>query len=239
MNSYKLVSIKNFPKIKKKEVKSTVIQNGLPGFNREPKTEIRLISNDYYGFEYYNFTHEIVINESGIAFGFIRDTPETMNFNGYIQSYTIGCYLKRDENYAYLSAKSEVVNDLLRTVKRNKDLDTEIEEYSLDMQNLRLHVSDYLGAWFKKVSSRVTSSALFGSDLLNDPLYQQLTFEGAILTSVFIPYDGMRIQLNDKAGISLKKIFTNVSDELNLIQALKSEIIDKIILTVGETYEAS
>ena len=212
------------------EKKRTIVTGNLPGFTKEPQTEVRYINNNYFDFELYEFEHEMIFQETGIAFGFIDNQPKTLDFNNYLKRFTIKCYLKREQNFAFLSATSDVVHDLLKSIKKNVDLDTEIEEYTLDMQNLRSHVDDYVGAWFKKVSTRVTSSALFGSDLVNDPIYQQLTDDGAVLTSVFIPYSGMRIQLNDKAGISSKQIFKSIQDELFLIQSLKSEIIDKIVI---------
>lgn len=230
MNSYKLISIKQFPQMKINEKKRTIVTGNLPGFTKEPQTEVRYINNNYFDFELYEFEHEMIFQETGIAFGFIDNQPKTLDFNNYLKRFTIKCYLKREQNFAFLSATSDVVHDLLKSIKKNVDLDTEIEEYTLDMQNLRSHVDDYVGAWFKKVSTRVTSSALFGSDLVNDPIYQQLTDDGAVLTSVFIPYSGMRIQLNDKAGISSKQIFKSIQDELFLIQSLKSEIIDKIVI---------
>jgi hypothetical protein len=212
------------------ENKQTIFQAALPGFTRKPKTEIRYINNNYCGFEFYEFEHEILFQENGLAFGFIGEQPETMKFYNYLKNFTIKCYLNREGNFAFLSAPSDIVYDLLKNIKKNPDLDTEIEEYTLDMQNLRSHVDDYLGAWFRKVSTRVTSSALFGSDLMNEPIYQQLIDDGAILTSVFIPYNGMRIQINDKAGISSKQNFESIPDELSLVQSLKSEIIDRIII---------
>ena len=212
------------------DTQHTVVQAALPGFTREPKTEIHYINNNYCGFELYEFEHEMLFQENGLAFGFIGEKPETMNFHNYLKKFTIKCYLNRKDNFAFLSATSDVVHDLLKRIKENSDLNTEIEEYTLDMQNLRSHVDDYLGAWFRKVSTRVTSSALFGSDLMNEPIYQQLIDDGAILTSVFIPYNGMRIQINDKAGISSKQIFESIPDELDLVQSLKSEIIDRIVI---------
>jgi len=212
------------------EIKHTIVQNALPGFTRDPKTEIQYINNNYYGFEFYEFGHEMIIQEDGLAFGFIDDQPQTMNFTGYLKKFTIKCYLERKQSFAFLSAQSEIVHDLLRNIKNNSELETELEEITLDMQNLHSHVDDYLGAWFKKVSSRVTSSALFGSDLVHDQIYQHLIEEGALLTSVFIPYNGMRIQLNDKAGISSKHIFEDIHNELDLVLSLKTEIIDKVIL---------
>jgi len=230
MNSYKLISIKQFPIMNLGEIKHTIVQNALPGFTRDPKTEIRYVNNNYHNFEFYEFEHEMMINENGLAFGYIDDLPQTMKFTGYLKKFTIKCYLERNKNFAFLSAPSEIVHDLLKNIKNNTDLETEIEEFNLDMQNLHLHIVDYLGAWFRKVSSRVTSSALFGSDLVNDPIYRQLIDEGALFTSVFIPYNGMTIQLNNKAGISSKHIFEDIHDELDLVLSLKTEIIDKVIL---------
>jgi len=231
MNSYKLVAIKQFPQITIGSQRITVVNGTLPGFTRNPKTELLFINSDYHGFEYYEFEHEMIFKENGIAFGFIEGEPKTLDFNDYLKKFTIKCFLNRKDNYAYLSASSAVVHDLLKIIAKNDDLKTEIEEFSLDMQNLKLHVDDYLGAWFKKVSTRVSASALFGSDLVNEPLYQQLITDGAVLTSVFIPYNGMTIQLNDKAGISSKQNFEDIQSELSLIQSLKSEVIDKIIIS--------
>ena len=227
MNSYKIVLLKKFPKMNIGDKKSTLAEGALPGFTPNPKTEIKYINNDYHGFELYEFEHEMIFKENGIAFGFINDEPKSMTFHDYLKKYTIKCYLKRNEDHLYLAAASNVTQDLLRNVKKNEDLEIEVDEIILDMQNLRLHVDDYLGAWFRKVSNRVSASALFGSDLFNDPLYEQLITEG-ILTSVFIPYSGFTIQINDKAGISSRQIFDSIFEELDLIQSLKSEIIDKI-----------
>ncbi|GMO50212.1 MAG: hypothetical protein Ta2B_30830 [Termitinemataceae bacterium] len=231
MNSYKLVSIKKFPVGNSGVTKKTAAEGALPGFTRSPQTALKIINTDYYGFELFEFEHEMIFKESGTAFGFIEDEPKMMEFFDYLKKFTIKLFLKRNENFAFLSAQSEVVRDLLKITAKNADLGTEIEEVLLDMQHLRLHVDDYLGAWFRKVSTRVTSSALFGSDLTNEPIYQQLLTDGAILTSVFIPYKNMTIQLNDKAGISSHQKVESIIEELSLIQSLKTEIIDNIIDT--------
>jgi hypothetical protein len=228
METYKLISVKKFPPMKINEIKKTIIDGALPGFTRDPKTEIRFINNDYHGFEYYEFRHEMLFEVNGIAFGYIDNSPKTMNFNNYLKEYIIKCFLDRRNNYAFLSSVSYVLNDLVKICKKNDDLKIELDEISLDMQSLFSYVEDFLGTWFRGVSTRVSSSALFGVDLVNEPLYQQLTNDGATLTSVTIPYKDLRIQLNEKAGISTKHIFENINDELDLVKSLKIDVIDKI-----------
>jgi hypothetical protein len=228
METYKLISVKEFLQMRINEVKKTVINGALPGFTPDPKTEIRFITQDYYGFEYYEFKHEMLFKETGIAFGYISGNPQSMEFTDYLKEYAIKCFCNRKDNYAFLTSASYVINDLMKICKKNDDLGVELDEISLDMPSLFQYAPDFLGAWFHGVSNRVTSSALFGSDLANEPLYQQLTNDGASLTSVTIPYRNFRMQLNEKAGISTKHLFDNINEELQLVQSLKDEIIDRI-----------
>jgi hypothetical protein len=220
MNSYKLVKIEEFPRLNINEHVNSVIDGSLPGFTREPKTKITYRNESYYGFKYFEIEHEMMIKDSGIAFGFIDDRPQTMNFINYLKRFTIKCFYLQEEKYAFLSAPSDVTTDVIRAIRDNKDMSTKVSEYLLDMQKLREHVREYMGAWFKGVSTRVNSTALFGSDLVNDPLYDQLMNDGALLTSVFIPYRSMTIQLNDKAGISSRQTIDNISDELDIVNRL-------------------
>ena len=234
MRSYRLISVKNFPILSLNERKNTFFQNALPGQTRDPKTELIYINSDFYGFEHYRFDHEMIINECGLAFGFIDDKAVELNFSDFLKKFTINCYLKRKENYAYLSANSNVVISLLRVIKKNSDLCTEIDDFSLDMHDLSLYVPDFLSIWLSGVSTRVTTSAFFGSDLLNEPLYQKLSEEGAELTSVTIPFHGIRIQISEKAGISSHQVFENINDELQLVQRVKTELIDNIVKSPNE-----
>ena len=234
METYKIISVKFFPQMKTNEIKKTIVNGALPGFTQEPKTEIRFVNSDHFGYEYYEFKHQMLFEENGIAFGFINENPQTMKFHNYLKEYTVKCFLNRKQQYALLSSASYVLNDLMKICKKNDDLSLGLEEISLDMQSLIQYTSDFLGTWFKRVSPRVSSSALFGSDLVNEPLYDQLIKDGAMLTSVTIPYDNLKIQLNEKAGISTKHIFANTADEIALVEALKNDIIDKIKITGQE-----
>jgi hypothetical protein len=210
------------------EMKKTIITGALPGFTEDPKTEIRFIAPSYYGFEYYEFRHQMLFHENGIAFGFIDDNPQTMPFTNYLKEFTVKCFLNRNNKYALLTSMSYVLADLVKVCRKNDDLALEVDEISLDMQALISYVDDFLGTWFKAVSPRVSSSALFGSDLVNEPLYQQLTNDGATLTSVTIPYNNLKVQLNEKAGISTRHIFENINDEIDLVESLRKDVIDKI-----------
>lgn len=228
MNSYKVIKVVNFPEIAVNKYVSTIVPGTLPGTTKEPMTKITHINTDYIGYDYYLIDHEMMIKESGIAFGYLEGVPQSMEFFNYLKKYKVECFLAKSKDYAYLSAPSFVTNDLSRLMSKNNDLQTEIEEIELNMSLLKEHATDYLGAWFKKVSTRISSSALFGSDLINDPLYEQLLHDGAMLSSVYIPYKDVTIHLNNKSGVSSRYNFTNTADEIYLIDSLKSDIIDKI-----------
>jgi len=200
----------------------------MPNYTREPKTILESRDETYYNFEHFKIYHEMVIPETGLAFGFIDGEPQELEFQNYIKQYTVECYLNRDFNYIMLGAPSLIVNDLIKVLKSNSDLGTQVTEYRLDLHRLYNYGKDYLGAWFKNVSTRVSSTGLFGSDLNNDPLFDRIVEDGGELSSVAIPVDGLRIQINYKAGVSSRNRFETIEDELNVILSLKDKIIDEI-----------
>jgi len=201
MNTYRLVKVLSFPRILPGEQHTNQYNLTLPGFTEEKRTIIRNVSTAYYGFEYYEIDHEMLIKDTGLAFGYVNDEPVKMELNGYKKNFTIKVYYDPENNFALLCEANSVIKDLIRTIKKDGTLGIKFEEIELDFNNIHQHIDQYTGAWFKGVSSRVTSSALFGADLKNEPLFNQLNNEGANLSSIIIPFKGMQVQLS-KAGSS-------------------------------------
>ena len=228
MNTYRLIRVKSFPKISEGEECQNSYNFALPGFTEDTRTKIRFISKDYHGYRYYEINHEMLIKERGLAYGFVEDQPVKMELNGYKKSFNIKLYLNKTGEFAFLSESSNVIKDLLRTLKKDETLGITFEELELDFVELEKHTEHYTGAWFKGVSSRVTSSALFGADLSNEPLFNQLKEEGAV-SSITIPFGGMQISLSKKAGISSHQNLRNINDQLELVTRLKEEVLDNII----------
>lgn len=228
MNTYRVIDIIEFPKLKIGEVKNSFIALTIPGFTENTITNLKLISEKYYGFEYYEFYHEILIRDSGIAYGFYEGKPIKLDFQGFKKGYTVKAYLKRDENFLFLSQSSVVVSDLLKKLKIDKEMNCKFSEINLELKEASNYVTQFSGAWFKAVSSRVSSSALFGADLKNEPLFDQLQNEGASLTSITIPFGAISIQLNSESGISSHTRINNIENELNLVLNIKNELIDNL-----------
>src|SRR5690606_29272922 len=180
-------------------------------------------------FEYYEVDHEMLIKDRGLAFGFVEDRPIKMELNGYKKSFTVKMFYNTMEGYAFLCESSIVVKDLIKTIKNDSSLGIEIKEIELDLNQLHKHTEQYTGAWFKGVSSRVSSSALFGADLKNEPLFEQLKNEGADLSSITIPFKSMQIQLSKNGGISSHQNLKGVKNQLALIKQIKEEIINHLI----------
>ncbi len=228
MNSYRIIKVKQFPKLNISETKSSLVSFTIPGFTEEATTNIRCINLDYHGYEYYEIDHEMLIRDSGLAYGFLNGSPIKLEFEGYKKKFIVNAYLKRTEDFILLSHPSIIVKDLFKKLKNNRKLETCLISYELDLNKAQEIVKDYTGVWFKGVSSRVSSSALFGSDLINEPLFQQLTNEGANLSSIIIPYQTIPLQISENAGISSHVKFENIEKELRLVEKVKEEIIDKI-----------
>lgn len=208
--------------------KTNVYNLTFPGFTEEAKTTIRYISKDYFGFELYEIDHEMLIEESGIAFGFIDGKPTRLDFSGYKKGFTIKCYYKRMEGYALLSHQSIVIAHLVRKFKHDSSLQVKIEELALDLNKAKPFVQEFRGAWFKGINARVSSSSMRGSDLNNDPLFEQFQSEGAYLTSIIVPYGAMNVQLSAEANISSQQKIESHKDELDLVVLIKTQLVDKI-----------
>lgn len=228
MNTYRLIRIKSFPRISEGEECQNSYNFALPGFTEDTQTKIRFISQNYYGYKYYEIEHEMLIKERGLAYGFVDDKPAKMELNGYKKSFNIKMYIDKTDEFAFLSESSNVIKDLLRTLKKDETLGISFEELDLDFVELEKHIEHYTGAWFKGVSSRVTSSALFGADLSNEPLFKQLKEEGAV-SSITIPFGGMQISLSKKVGISSHQNLRKINDQLELVSQLKEEVLDFVI----------
>ncbi|WP_282014971.1 hypothetical protein [Marinifilum flexuosum] len=228
MNTYRILKVKRFPEYKDCKSLKDLHEMRLPGFTEDTITEIKNISEDFYGFEYFHIKHDMHIKDKGIAYGFHDDLPIALDFVDYKKRFEVKAYLNREKGYLLLAENSNVLNDLIRKLKKSQFLKTEVEEYTLELKMLENIVDEYSGAWFRGVSSRVSSSALYGADLSNEPLFNQLKEDGAELSSIIVPYGGIQIQINKKCGISSHMRLKSIEDELILIQSVKENLIDKI-----------
>ncbi|WP_144283156.1 hypothetical protein [Chryseobacterium echinoideorum] len=230
MNTFRFVKISKFPDLIINQEISNQYQSTLPGFTEAKQTSIKCVNKNYHGFELYEVSHELIIKEIGLAFGYVDNNPVTMELSGYKKKYTVKLYYKKDKKYAFISESSAVVKDLIKTFKRDISLQVELEEIDLDFTELSKHVDDYTGAWFKGVSSRVTSTALFGANLSDDPLFSQLKKEGANLSSIVIPFGGIQIQISKSGGISSQQTIRSIRDQLSLVTKIKDNLFDKIMV---------
>jgi hypothetical protein len=213
MNTYRVIDINNFPTLNLGQVMHSSLALTIPGFTENTVTTLKLISERYYGFEYYEFYHEILIRDSGVAYGFYEGKPIKLDFQGFKKGYTVKAYLNRESNFLLLSQSSIVVEDLLKKLKADREMQCDLSVIQIDLKDAAKYVPQFKGAWFKSVSSRVSSSALFGADLKNDPIFEQLQNEGASLTSITIPFGSITIQLNAESGISSHTRINNIENE--------------------------
>jgi hypothetical protein len=228
MNSYRIFNVIDFPHLAENETLTSIINLPIEGFTEDAITQIRGVSQNYYGYEYFEFEHEMMFRESGIAFGIQDSKPIRLDFYGYKKKFTVHAYLNRSENFIFISQTTNIVNNLFKKLKNSPELKTKLESYELDLNKAQPFVKDYIGAWFSKVSSRISSSGFFGADLINDPLFRQLTNDGANLSSIIFPFEGIPIQISENAGISSHVKIDSIESELNLVLKIKNEIVDVI-----------
>lgn len=230
MNTYRIINTQAFPELQNNQTLSSVCNLTLPGFATEDTvTAIKLVDKNYFGFEYFEFQHEMLIRDIGVAFGFYEGKPIKLDFQGYKKTFTVKAYLNRENEYALVSQTAFVVNDLIKKVRGDSNLKIKVHEISLDLNKAKQLVTQFKGVWFRGVSSRVSSSALFGADLINEPLFEQLQNDGADLTSITIPFGVMTIQINADAGISSHQRIASIKDELELIKKVKEDLIDNLL----------
>ncbi len=228
MNSYRIVRVEAFPQLDINETISTAKGESLEGFTKPPDTQITKRNIDYHGFELFEFSHEMILKDSGTAFGFFEGEPVRVNFNEYLKNFKFPFYREPEQGFGLIAVQSFVSKDVLRTIKNNSTLKTKVHELTLDLHALKGRVPDFLGAWFRKVSTRVSASALFGADLSHEPIFDRFIDDGATLSSIIIPFKSFTIQINQHAGISSQQRIDDIQYELELVKTLKETLIDPI-----------
>ena len=228
MFSYRFVELVRFPELMINEEVGTIVNLEIPGFTESASTRIRFVSNDHHGFELYEITHQIRIKDTGTAYGFLDDRPVTLPFKDYLKTFTVFVYVHRSERYLLFAQTAAVVKDLFGRAQKNTDLQTELIAYELDLDMIREIVEEYRAVWMRGISTRVTSTGLFGSDLVHDPLFGQLLADGAHLSSVTVPFMGINVQINSAGGVSSHQKFDSTEAELFLVRSLKTDLIDRV-----------
>lgn len=232
MNSYRIIDVEKFPQLTLGQEISTGYGQALAGFTKRPDTSIKFENLERYGYAYYEIQHEMIIKDNGKAYGFYEGEPVNLEFYDYLKKFTIPCYYNVGKKYMILATPSIVFKDLFGVIEDNKALQCKINKYDLNLLELKNRVGDFLGVWFKKVSTRVNASALFGSDLLNEPLFGKILDDGAELSSITIPFKNLTIQLNQNAGISSHQKIDSILNELVIVEAIKEALIDPIRIKI-------
>ena len=228
MNTYRIIDVDDFPILETGQVINSSLALTLPGFTENTETRLKIVDKTYHGFEYFEFYHEILIKDSGIAYGFLDGKPIKLDFQGFKKGYTIKAYLKREQNYIYISQSSAIVDDLIKKLKTDRSIKCKLNEIELDLKEAGNFVTQFKGAWFRSISSKISSSALFGADIKNEPLFEQLQNEGASLTSITIPFGVLTIQLNSEAGISSHTRITDIKTELEIVEKVKLDLVENL-----------
>lgn len=228
MTSYRIVDIERFPALSVGSQVTTGNGQSLAGFTKRPDTIIKFVSETLYGYEYYEIHHEMIVKDTGMAYGFFEGEPVNVEFHDYLKTFVFPCYYKKSSGYMIMAVPSVIFKDLYNAIEDNDTLQCKVHKYDLNLLELRTRVRDFMGVWFRKVSSRVNSSALFGSDLMNEPLFERIIDDGAELSSITIPFQNLTIQINQNAGISSHQKIDSTENELVIVEMVKEALVDPI-----------
>ena len=169
------------------------------------------------------------------TFGYIRTFIDSkkrkIGFSEYLQPVDFPAYYDKDKQIIIFQAPKKDCRGVLAHL-RDKTFVIELEELKVDFVKLSQIHSEYLGAWFRGVSSRVQSAGLSGHQIQDDLLFQRLSAVGQ-LSNVTIPwqFSGVEhsVMITNMAAIVLVQNYqNNIGFELQLVMDVYDKILKKV-----------
>ena len=154
-----------------------------------------------------------------------------IDFLEYLQPVDFQAYLDLDKKLMIFQAPKKECRGVLSHL-RAKSCEMDLVEMEVDFTKVMQLKSEYLGAWFKQVSSRVHTAGLTGSQIQDDTLFKNLS-KVADLSNVTIPwpFEGVEhpVMITSRAGVVLIQSYQdNIGLQLNLVMDVQEKLLQHV-----------
>lgn len=229
--SYAVYDVSAFPSIGHEGIINAPEQRMvLPIRAEPPKTELAYkISIDHLDIDVFRALHEYIVETQGRisnidAGGEVRN----IEFEQYIAIRHFAVYHARGPRVLMLKTDKDTAASAVKQLSKRGDL--KVNRRHIDLHSVKQYIHRFTGAWFQVVDSAdVTSQALFGPRVDQDPKFVRAASEGQMN---FMRFDYLFQDEVMKVGLSSVSHVVVYNDnlyeqlELELVLDLKKRLID-------------
>jgi hypothetical protein len=232
MKPYQFYVVKHFPKLAQgKSVKNSV-QMTFSGEDEDVETTFTMENESFEG------SLGLLRVKSGIkhtTLGFIKTVVnqerQRFEFTEYLEPVDFYSYYDAQQKLILFQAPKKVCRGVLANLRATSD-DIKLAEMIVDFGKVMEHHSEYLGAWFRGVSSRVRAAGLSGDQIQDDALFKKLSKVGE-LSNVTIPwmYEGAEHKVmvtSSGAVVLIQEYRNNLGVELGLVMDVHQRLLSKV-----------
>jgi hypothetical protein len=188
MRPYQIYLVKEMPTLTVGQELSSKVQLTFSGENEDVRTSIKLENDNFdSGMSMLHVESEIKHRTFGFIRKMIHSERQKIEFFEYLEPVKFPAYLDHDRKIILFNAPKKACRGVLSYL-RDKPCGLELVEMEVDFVKLMERTSEYLGAWFRGVSSRVQAAGLSGNQIQDDKLFQSLK-KAAQMSNVTIPWN--------------------------------------------------
>ena len=229
---YQFYIVKRFADLAPGEAITNQVQMTFSGEDEDVKTTIRLQQSEREGsMSLLRITSEIKHRTPGFIRKPINGERRRIDFIEYLEPVDFPAYLDPKRQLILFNAPGRACRGVLSHL-RKRPCGIELVEMEVDFAELMCRRSEYLGAWFRGVSSRVQAAGLSGHQIQDDTFFKNLK-KVATMSNVTIPwtYEDFEYSIMLTGGgavVLLQGIAGNVALELKLVMDVYERLLQHV-----------
>lgn len=232
MKPFQFYTVSRFPKLKVGERLSTVIQMTFFGEGEDVATTVTLEKPDFEGpLDLLRVQSEIKHETYGFIKTFIDSKRKKLDFTEYLEPVDFQAYYATQKKLMIFQAPKKVCRGVLANLHAG-DCGVKLVEMVVDFAKVLELCSEYQGAWFRGVSSRVRAAGIHGEQIQQDGLFKKLLKDGE-LSNVTIPWKmddaEHRVMITASGGVVLIQDYkANLGLELKIVMDVHEKLLSKV-----------
>jgi hypothetical protein len=232
MKPFQFYTVNRFPKLKTGEKISTVIQLSLFGEGEDVLTTVTLEKPDFEGpLDLMRVQSEIKHETYGFIKTIIDSKRKKLDFTEYLEPVDFQAYYATQKKLMIFQAPKKVCRGVVTNL-HSGDCGIKLVDMVVDFAKVLELCSEYQGAWFRGVSSRVRAAGIHGEQIQQDGLFTKLLKDGE-LSNVTIPWKlddaEHRIMITASGGVVLVQDYkANLGLELKIVMDVHERLLSKV-----------
>lgn len=232
MKPFQFYVLKEMPDLQPGQSISNQVQLTFSGEEEDVRTTITMKSKQLENsFSLLHIVSGIRHKTFGYIKALINKERRRIDFAEYLQPVDFEAYIDEERKLMIFQAPKKVCRGVLSHL-RARPCGIELAEMDVDFTKVMQQISEYLGAWFRQVSTRVQAAGLSGHQIQDDALFKSLS-KIAALSNVTIPwpFEGVEhsVMVTSRAGVVLIQNYQgNAGLELRLVMDVYEKLLQNV-----------